>query len=119
MYLSKTFMSSSKNNAWLTKFTEGNFSNLLNDIIEPALIKDYENLLGEYSNKILYRQININHDKKEIVVITVWDSKVSYNSFNLALDEEKYINKFNTNLIDVTKNCNEISVDEYHKLLLS
>jgi hypothetical protein len=31
MYLSKTFMSSSKNNLWLKKFTEGNFSNILND----------------------------------------------------------------------------------------
>jgi hypothetical protein len=112
-------MSSSKNNTWLKKFTERNFSNLLNDIIEPALIKDYENLLDEYSNKILYRQININHDEKEIVIITIWDSELSYDNFNLALDEGKYINKFNTNLIDITKNCSEISVDEYHKLLLS
>lgn len=118
MYLSKTFMSSSKNKLWLKKFTEGDFLNLLNDIIEPASIKDYENLLDEYSNNILYRQIKINHDKKEISVITVWDSKLSYDNFNLALDEEKYINKFNTNLIDVTKNCSEISLDEYNKLFL-
>ena len=119
MYLSKTFMSSSKNNLWLKKFTEGNFSNILNDIIESDSIKYYENLLDEYSNKILYRQIKINHEKKEIVIITVWESELSYDNFNVALDEEKYISKFNMNLINVTKNCSEISIDEYNQLLLN